>query len=60
LRHVHQTGHRSNRVSAGYEVSVEQKNGTAISLEWKEKEQTKSKNKTNGVYFIRTSYKKSL
>lgn len=48
---------RHNRVSGGYEVSVEQKGGKAISMEWREKEQKKSKeDKTNGVYFIRTSY----
>jgi len=48
---------RHNRVSSGYEVSLEQKDRKAISMKWREKEHKKSKeDKTKGVYFIRTSY----
>lgn len=49
---------RHNRVSSRYEVNVEQEQGKAIGMEWKEKKQKKGKeDKSNGVYFIRTSYK---
>lgn len=48
---------RHNRVSGKYEISVEQQAGNAVNITWAQKEQTKSKtDKTEGVYFIRTSY----
>ncbi|CAN5416994.1 hypothetical protein BH23BAC3_BH23BAC3_20950 [soil metagenome] len=48
---------RHSRVSGKYEISVDQSKGKAIAMEWKKKEQKKSaEDKTNGVYFIRTSY----
>ena len=48
---------RHRRVSAGYEISVEQKKGKAIAMAWKKKPRKKSaEDKANGVYFIRTSY----
>lgn len=49
---------KHSRVSGRYEVTVEHKNGKATAMKWSKKEQTKSKqDKTEGVYFIRTSYK---
>jgi transposase len=49
---------RHNRVSAKYEISVKQQDGKALSIMWERKQQAKSKeDKTQGVYFIRTSYK---
>lgn len=49
---------RHNRVSAKYEISVKQLGGKAQQIMWERKQETKSKeDKTEGVYFIRTSYK---
>lgn len=48
---------RHNRVSGNYQVSLEQHHGKATSMTWQRKPPKKSKeDKTNGVYFIRTSY----
>jgi len=49
---------RHNRVSGRYEVTVDQQNGVAVALQWTQKQPPQSKQaKTEGVYFIRTSYK---
>jgi transposase len=48
---------RHSHVSSQYQINVAGKDGKALSIEWKKKEQTKSKaDKAEGVYFIRTSY----
>lgn len=48
---------KHNRVSGLYQVNVEQQDGKATHVEWEQKEPTKAKeDKTEGVYFIRTSY----
>ena len=48
---------RNKRVSAQYQITVEQENGKATSLKWVKKLLPKVKtDKTEGVYFIRTSY----
>jgi len=48
---------RHSRVSGKYEITVEQRLGKAIAMEWTKKPpKKKAKDKANGVYFIRTSY----
>lgn len=48
---------KHSRVSGKYQISVKEQEGKAISIVWIKKKQTKSKeDKTEGVYFIRTSY----
>lgn len=49
---------RHNRVAAQYQINVEEQEGKAIRMTWEKQPPKKSKkDKTNGVYFIRTSYK---
>jgi len=49
---------RHNRVSGQYQITVEEQEGKAIGMKWEKKVAQKSReDKTNGVYFIRTSYK---
>jgi transposase len=48
---------RHSRVSANYELTVEEQDGKASSMTWQKKPIQKSKeDKANGIYFIRTSY----
>jgi transposase len=48
---------KNSRVSAQYQIDVESKEGKVLSIKWEQKEPTKSKeDKSEGVYFIRTSY----
>jgi len=48
---------RHRRVSGTYQINVEHGGGKATAMEWKKKPPKKSaEDKTNGVYFIRTSY----
>ncbi len=48
---------KHKRVSANYQVTVSQKQGTATELKWGHKPDLKSKDdKANGIYFIRTNY----
>lgn len=48
---------RNRRVSARYQIDIESQDEKAVSMKWKEKQQTKTtKDKAEGVYFIRTSY----
>ncbi len=48
---------KHNRASAGYEVSVEQTEGTATDISWRPKTSPVREGKEKGVYFLRTSYK---
>lgn len=49
---------KHSRVSSLYEISITQDEEIATAISWLEKPLKKSKeDKTNGVYFIRTSYK---
>jgi transposase len=47
---------KHNRVSSRYEIKVLDEDGTAISLQWSEKQNKGKDDKSNGVYFIRTNY----
>ena len=48
---------RNRRISTKYEIEVANENGIVTSITWKKKEVSKSKtDKTDGIYFIRTSY----
>ena len=48
---------RNKRVSAHYHIAIASEQGKAINMEWHRKKRTKTgEDKTQGVYFIRTSY----
>jgi len=47
---------KHKRVSAGYKISVEQKDGKATSMSWAQKPDKIKEDKSNGVYFIRTNH----
>jgi len=47
---------RHNRVSSRYEISVKEKEGKAVELNFSEKKLPVKEDKEKGVYFIRTNY----
>jgi transposase len=47
---------KNKRVSAQYEVEVEEKEGIAIQMTWKKQPNDKIVDKTKGIYFIRTNH----
>jgi len=50
---------KHNRVSARYKIEVTEKEGKAINLSWTITEHKIKDDKSKGVYFIRTNYKKT-
>jgi transposase len=56
---IGRTKQKHNRVSARYEITVDEKDGKATNLQWSEKPDKAKDEKSNGVYFIRTNYKDS-
>jgi transposase len=47
---------RHKRISGQYEIEVNQQNGIVLDINWKKKNNPVNSEKSNGVYFIRTSY----
>ena len=47
---------KHNRVSSRYEISVKEKDGKAVDLNFREKKTPIKDEKEKGVYFIRTNY----
>lgn len=47
---------KHKRVSGQYEIKISQKNGIVTDIKWKKKNKPVKTDKSNGVYFIRTSY----
>jgi hypothetical protein len=50
---------KHNRVSGRYEITLNQKDGQVIDMQWKIKPDPVKDEKENGVYFIRTSHEKT-
>ena len=50
---------RNNRVSARYKLKVKEKDGKAVDLTWTITENKIKDDKSKGVYFIRTNYKRT-
>ena len=47
---------KHNRVSGRFELKLSEKDGKVITMEWKENPRQEQKDKSEGVYFIRTNY----
>ena len=50
---------KNSRVSAQYDISVEQNQGVAVAMSWGKRKNTVKEDKTKGVYFIRTNYEQA-